>query len=87
MPGRVNLLKVQVPRGSGVQDLAEEATKKSQFPYLPDDVALWKLKDGEKVERLDSATLVDHLAGATVALDLWGGGESSLRLYGAFQRG
>ncbi len=71
------MLTVQISPGSRVEDLVEQTMAMSR---LPGKFALWKLKGGEKVERLDSATLVDHLAGATVALDLWGGGESALRL-------
>ncbi len=67
---------VEAARGARVSSLIKAIISDGKLSIPLDKVALWELKGGKKVQRLDALSTVDKLDGTTLRLDATGGGES-----------
>ena len=81
VPGSSVALVLEAARGGRVSSLIKEIISDSKLSIPLQNVALWELKDGKKVKRVDALSIVDTLDGANLLLDYTGGGESQWRTF------
>jgi hypothetical protein len=83
VPGGTFPLVVEAARGAHVSSLVKTILSDGKLSMALQNAALWEVKSGKKVRRLDVLSTVDTLDGATLRLEAAlpsGGGESMLRL-------